>query len=257
MKSLFRSIDMAFAMFSIIPMPNVEWKKEIMRWMLCALPLVGVVIGAVLCLWYWLCRLLGFGPVLFAAGLTLLPILISGGVHMDGFCDTVDALASHAEPARKREILKDSHTGAFAVIAVGSYLVLYAALGTELYGPWAIVLIVGISQVLARVVGALCSVMFPSSPQHGLLFAFSDAASKKAAAVLGVWGAACAAALIWLSVPAGIVTVALAACCIPYLHHMAMKQFGGMSGDLAGYVISLSSIVMLFGLVVVVRVMLP
>ena len=34
---------------------------------------------------------IGFGPTLFGAGLALLPIAVSGGIHMDGFCDVVDA----------------------------------------------------------------------------------------------------------------------------------------------------------------------
>ena len=45
-----RSIAMAFAMFSRIPMPRIEWKKENMRYMLCALPLVGAAIGLALAL---------------------------------------------------------------------------------------------------------------------------------------------------------------------------------------------------------------
>ena len=39
MKDVLRSAAMAFLMFSVIPMPRVEWKKENMRYMLCCLPL--------------------------------------------------------------------------------------------------------------------------------------------------------------------------------------------------------------------------
>ena len=64
-----RSIAMAFAMFSRIPMPRIEWKKENMRYMLCALPLVGAVIGLALMLWVWVCLRLKIGQTLFAAAL--------------------------------------------------------------------------------------------------------------------------------------------------------------------------------------------
>ena len=107
-----RSIAMAFAMFSRIPMPRIEWKKENMRYMLCALPLVGAAIGLALALWVWVCLRLKIGQTLFAAGIALMPLLLSGGIHMDGFCDTADALSSHQPAERKREILKDSHAGA-------------------------------------------------------------------------------------------------------------------------------------------------
>ena len=100
-----RSIAMAFAMFSRIPMPRVEWKKENMRYMLCALPLVGAAIGLALMLWVWVCLRLKMGQTLFAAGIALIPLLLSGGIHMDGFCDTADALSSHQPAERKREIL--------------------------------------------------------------------------------------------------------------------------------------------------------
>ena len=116
--NILRSIVMAFCMFSRIPMPTVEWKNENMRYMLCAFPLVGAVIGLVLWLWQLLAAALGFGPLLWAAGLTLLPVAVTGGIHMDGFCDVSDALASHAPAEKKRAILKDSHTGAFAMNCV-------------------------------------------------------------------------------------------------------------------------------------------
>ena len=50
---------------------------------------------------------------------------------MDGLCDTADALASHQTREKKLEILKDSHTGAFAVIGCCAYLLLTFALWTQ------------------------------------------------------------------------------------------------------------------------------
>lgn len=131
MKNVFHSVAMAFSMFSIVPAPMVEWKKENMKYMLCALPLVGIVISFALCIWHQLCQWFQIGSVLFAAGATLIPLAVSGGIHMDGFCDTVDALSSHAAPQRKQEILKDSHAGAFAIIFAVAYVLLYFALCTE------------------------------------------------------------------------------------------------------------------------------
>ena len=46
MRTPLRSAAMAFTMFSIFPMPEVEWKEENMKYMLCALPLVGAAVGA-------------------------------------------------------------------------------------------------------------------------------------------------------------------------------------------------------------------
>ena len=101
MKNALRSVAMAFSMFSRLPMPRVEWRPENMHYMLAAYPLVGVAEGALLLLWAWACRALAFGTALFAAGMTLLPLALNGGVHLDGFADTLDAMASHAPPQRR------------------------------------------------------------------------------------------------------------------------------------------------------------
>lgn len=240
---------MAFAMFSAIPTPRIEWKSENMRYMLCALPLVGIVIGALLCLWAWFCTVLHIGSVLYAAGLTLLPALLSGGIHMDGFLDTADALSSHAAPEKKREILKDSHTGAFAVLFAAGYFLLYAALCTEMEIGIQSTLLIGLTHVFARIVGAFASTAFPGSGKAGLLSTFREASAKRASMILVIWAILCAAAMILLSPISGAVAVALAIVCLLYLYFMSRKQFGGMSGDLAGFLISLTELMMLLGII--------
>ena len=244
MKTLFRSVAMAFSMFSVVPMPMVEWKKENMKYMLCALPLVGVVIGLALCVWQEFCRWLNIGTILFAAGMTLIPLAISGGIHMDGFCDTVDALSSHASPERKREILKDSHAGAFAIIFTAAYFLLYFALCTELKQKWWVIVIAGIHHVFARAMGAFAGVAFPASGSNGMLASFREGAGQKAAVILAVWCVLCAAALIVLSPVSGVFCALAAVVLLLGVRVMSQKEFGGMSGDLAGYLITLSELVL-------------
>jgi adenosylcobinamide-GDP ribazoletransferase len=50
------------------------------------------------------------------------PIIITGGIHMDGFLDTQDALSSYQPRERRLEILKDSHAGAFAIQGLLQYI---------------------------------------------------------------------------------------------------------------------------------------
>ena len=94
-------------MFSAIPMPRVEWNDRNMRYALCAFPLVGLAAGLVMALWVWLSVFLGLPNLLLAAGLTAIPVLLTGGIHLDGYADTHDALASHRSPAERQEILKE------------------------------------------------------------------------------------------------------------------------------------------------------
>ena len=249
MKSLRTAIAAAFSTFSVLPAPRIEWNEYSLKNVLSALPLVGVAIGGFLCLWYWLSTALQLPAILSAVAFTVLPIALSGGIHMDGFADMTDALSSHAEPEKKRAILKDPHCGAFAVIGVGCYLLIYFGLCAALPLDWKTVALLGISHVLSRAVGSLVSLLFPSGAQSGMQHAFRDSASKSAVWVLCAWIALALGGAAALS-PLAAVGMLLAGICIFfYIKHTARKQFGGMSGDLAGACITLSAIAMALTLV--------
>ena len=123
MKTL-RAIVMAFSMYSRLPMPQIQWTKESRSWALCAFPLVGAVVGLALFLWSVLADVLELTPILRAVVWTMLPLLMTGGIHMDGFCDVCDARSSHQSREKKLEILSDPHIGAFAVLWCVCYLLL-------------------------------------------------------------------------------------------------------------------------------------
>lgn len=119
-------------MFSKIPVPRADWDKENMRYMMCFFPLIGVVIGVLLQGLGFLCTWLFFGDTMRGAAFVLLPILVTGGIHMDGFLDTTDALSSWQPREKKLEILKDSHAGAFAIIMGCAYFVLALGVWSEM-----------------------------------------------------------------------------------------------------------------------------
>jgi len=244
--TILRSIAMAFLMFSKIPMPHVAWKDESMRYTLAFFPLVGVVIGALLLVWFWLCQLLGIGSGLFAAGLALIPLAVTGGIHIDGLVDTSDALGSHAEPERKREILKDSRVGAFGVIALAAYLLLYYGLGTQLPMTFTAVGLMACAHVLSRTTSGTISMLAGGSSGKGLLATFRHASSKSGAlGVLIAFFILCGAGVIWLDPLCGALVLVSDALTAWYTLGMARRQFGGMSGDLAGWFLQVAEVVML------------
>ena len=126
--TLLETAAVAFAMFSAVPVPQPVWNEKNMRYALCAFPLVGVVCGLAWWGWAALAARLSFPLLLRAAGLCLAPVLVTGGIHLDGYADTCDALASCAAPEKKQEILKDPHCGAFAVIRLCTYFTAYLGL---------------------------------------------------------------------------------------------------------------------------------
>lgn len=91
MRRIWNSFKIAFAMYSKIPMPRADWEKENMRYMMCFFPFVGIVIGALMVSWSFLSGKLGVGDSLRGVIYVLIPVLVTGGIHLDGLLDTADA----------------------------------------------------------------------------------------------------------------------------------------------------------------------
>lgn len=223
-----------FSMYSKIPVPSVKWDEESMKYALCFFPAVGAVIGAVQFVAGTLLLQNGCGKLFFAGVMTMIPILITGGIHMDGFMDTMDALGSYGDREKKLAILKDSHSGAFAVLGLGCYLVWSLAVWSEVRKD--VLVLVSAAYVMSRAMSGFSVVNFPPARKDGLGKTFQDHAGKKAVtAVMTLWFAG---AVIFMLCFAGAKTAVVTAAAISvfFCHrHMALKQFGGMTGDLAGY----------------------
>jgi len=247
------SIFSAFSMFSALPMPQVPWEREKIRYMLVALPLVGAVIGGAEYLWLLLCRGLALGTALTAVGFTLIPVLITGGIHLDGFMDTVDALKSHADPEKKRAILKDPHAGAFAVIGLCAYLLAYFGLCAQLALSGRTVLLLGLAHVMSRSLSAVSGTLLPVRPGEGTLNLFHQAADKRVGALALCWVALSALALAAVRPIVGGAMALGALLTLLLVRRMAMKQFGGVSGDIAGFQLQTAEVVMLALLVLTER----
>ena len=233
------SLFIALSMYSRIPVPVVKWSRERMGYVMCWFPIVGILIGIFLIIWMKVAELLKFEAEITGIVGVMLPILITGGIHMDGFLDTWDALSSWGERERKLEILKDSHVGAFGVIACAVYLLLEAGVMIELSRREALVLLPPVF-VMERAFSGLSVVFFPCAKSSGLAAAFSDGARRMAAAVcLAAWLAA-SVLLAWKLGGSGGVLFALGllgvqAAVFFWYRHMSMKEFGGITGDLAGW----------------------
>lgn len=232
--NLLGSFVIAFSMYSRIPMPQIEWTKERMRYAMCFFPLIGAVIGAAQLLLLWLRVRLGAGIFCFSLAGSAVPLLITGGIHMDGFLDTTDARHSYGDRGKKLQILKDPHTGAFAILGMGVYLLLYAAAFSELTGR-AVWLLAAVF-VLERALSGLSVVAFPMAKQDGLAAQFSQAALKRTVRlVMGMYITLCCGWLLWYGRGAGLCCIAAAFLTFFYYYRMAVREFGGITGDLAGW----------------------
>lgn len=116
MKTCLHAFAMCQSMFCAIPCPWKVWDEQARGKMLLFLPLVGLEIGLIWVILAQICRLLALPALVTGLILAVYPYLVTGFLHLDGFMDVTDAVKSWRDLERRREILKDSHVGSFAVI---------------------------------------------------------------------------------------------------------------------------------------------
>ena len=231
---MIRSAVIAFSTYSRLPMPQVEWSEENRRYAMCFFPLVGMVIGGLIWLWLCACGWLELNALVKGAVGAVIPLLVTGGIHMDGFMDTTDALASWQPREKKLEILKDSHTGAFAVMGCAAYMLLLTAF-LSMAKPKAGAQ-VGVCFVLSRALSAWAVTFFRSARPDGMLDKFASAAKKRTVSLSGgIYALLCAAVWCVYDFGLALICAAVTASVTLYYRHMAYKQFGGVTGDLAGW----------------------
>ena len=117
MKKYLYAFVMCQSMFCAIPAPQA-WDEKAKDKMLLFLPVVGLEIGLIWAAIAWACNRLNLPVMVTALILAAYPYIVTGFLHLDGFMDVTDAVKSWRDLERRREILKDSHVGSFAVIGI-------------------------------------------------------------------------------------------------------------------------------------------
>lgn len=233
--AVIKSLIIAFSTYSKIPMPKIRWEEKNMKYAVCFFPLIGAVISAVWLGWLYLAdNILQINDPLRNSLAVLIPVLISGGIHLDGFCDITDAFSSWQPRKKKLEILKDPHVGAFAIIGCGCYLLAYYGIMGEMYGQIALVTAFGF--ILSRALSALALVNFKSARPKGMLDTFAQASHKKIVSLCCiVYLALCITAMFLINYIYCIAALLAGALAFWLYHHLAYKKLGGITGDMAGW----------------------
>lgn len=255
MKGLWNNFKVAFAMFSKIPMPRADWEKENMKYMFCFFPLIGAVIGTLMWGAAYAGNYFGFEPFFVTVALVLIPVAVTGGIHVDGLLDTSDALSSWQERERRLEILKDSHAGAFAVITGCVYFLGQCGAYSQVWQLPEGMMILGMGFMVSRCLSGIAVICFPKAKADGTVAEFSRNSSDLVCRnVLIMELILLAGAMIWVQPIWGSCVLLSAFFVFWYYHHMAMKYFGGTTGDLAGYFLCLCELGMAVVLAVVSRI---
>lgn len=230
------SLCIAIAMYSKIPVKNFEWTEDKMKYSLGFFPVVGIVIGFLeLCAYYVIRLRLNMGSLFYGAIATAIPILVTGGIHMDGFIDTVDATSSYQSKERRLEILKDPHIGAFAVIKAAVYFILYLGFASEVNSLEAIS-IIAVGFVLERALSGLCAIYLKNAKGSGSLNTFKQATTKKSVSVmLFVWLVLSLVAIGYVDLTCFVSVLVVVVVFTLFYFVKSFKLFGGITGDLEGW----------------------
>ncbi|MDQ5769047.1 adenosylcobinamide-GDP ribazoletransferase [Thiothrix subterranea] len=239
MHNIPRYFFLALSFLTRIPVPDLG-KLEVVDFGRAALfyPLVGLLIGALLCLPL---VLFPHAPaVLLAAIVTVLWAAITGGLHLDGLADSADAwLGGFGDVEKTHRILKDPLIGAAGAIAlVGLLLLKFAALVVILENSvWWVVLL---TPVLGRALVLLLFLTTPYVREGGL----ASAVTAHLPRTMAWWLTLATLLLVALVSLHGLGAVLLG---FWLLRRMMVQRLRGCTGDTAGATLESGEMLWLLG----------
>ena len=236
MKTYLHGLIMCQSMFCAIPAPQL-WDEKARDKMLLFLPLVGLEIGVIWAGLAWLCRLLNLPAMAAALLLSACPYILTGFLHLDGFMDVTDAVKSWRDLDRRREILKDSHVGSFAVIGILLLLIAQFALFASVPADANFLIL-----IFVPAVSRCCSALAVTGLKPMSTSQYADQKKPKShLAVLAVMLCIFLGLgfLFW-----GKYGFALVGCLAGYglALRRAYKSLDGMNGDISGYALTLGEL---------------
>lgn len=122
----------ALQFLTIIPLrKSIKIEEKDLSNSLIFFPIIGLIIGIFLILINYLISSF-FSPLVVNTLIIIIWIGISGALHLDGFCDTIDGLYGGQTKEERLKIMKDSSIGAKGAIALICLLILKLSLLMEI-----------------------------------------------------------------------------------------------------------------------------
>jgi len=243
MRKFYKGFIMALSMFTVLPTPYVEWDDEGVKNMMKFYPVVGLIVGAIWSAAYYLMNIFNVSIILKSIFVMIVPFIITGMLHLDGFMDVCDAILSRRDREEKLRILKDSTTGAFAVISL--VMLFFLQFG-------------GIYSIFEKNVQFYVLILIPIVSRSGVAFFLLSRVTIKES-TLGTYFKKgtnkidriimLISVLIMFVISFfvlnlyGILMIALIIIGITWAVEKCRKEFGGISGDVAGFALVVGEVI--------------
>jgi adenosylcobinamide-GDP ribazoletransferase len=240
MRKLLKGFLINLQFFTAIPVHlELPMDKPHLKGAVQAFPLLGLLQGGIYAgLFYLLLEYTPFSNLAAAFLLWLISILLTGGIHLDGWMDASDGYFSYKDQQKRLEVMNDPRTGAFGVISVivllsSRFLFIYE-ITVNLHAA-SYLLIVAIPLLSKSVMGLLLLTV-KSAKKEGLGALFQSAASPKDLWTYAVYLIGFLALVIFLGGGLYYLSILLVAALLILLfcRRKAIKWFGGITGDILG-----------------------
>ncbi|EIJ79897.1 cobalamin-5-phosphate synthase CobS [Bacillus methanolicus PB1] len=227
--------------FTSVPVPlKLPMNKSHLKKAIQTFPLLGIFQGFVFSLvLYFLQHNTPFSDLAVAFFLWLMTIILTGGIHLDGWMDASDAYFSFRDREKRLEIMKDPRTGAFGVISViillsSRFLFIYEiTVQANLFSFYLMMFI----PFLGKSAMGYFFTGLPSARKEGMAFFFRQAADVRSLWIYPLY-------LLFFFGLAFLVNIKLflfsavmffsAVVAVIFLKYKIMKWFGGVTGDVLG-----------------------
>ena len=223
------SLLSAFRTLTILSWPGKE--SEDLSSALPWFPVVGAILGLIL---YTLARIGLYLPFTWYGGIAIIivgvGVWLTRGLHLDGVADWADSFGGSYSKEKRLAIMKDSHIGAFGVIAL--ILLLFAKwLAIERLLSSGLIIWVVIIMVISRdMMVELITTLPYARPGEGMGKPFVEGASLRHRLISHIL----CLLFCLLFGPFGFALWGVAMIITWIFHIRCKKGFGGITGDLLG-----------------------
>lgn len=252
MKKLYKGFIMAVSMFTVLPTPYIEWDDDGVKNMMKFYPIVGLIVGGIWSIVYYLISSLNVSIILKSVIIMILPFIVTGMLHLDGFMDVCDAILSRRDKEEKLRILKDSATGAFSVISLVILFFLqfggiYSILDKKI--PFYILILI---PIVSRSIVAYYLLSRATIKESTLGTYFKKGTNIHDRIIMIMSLLIMFIISFMLLNVYGIALVSLIIIGITWAVEKCKKEFGGISGDVAGFALVVGEVVGILTLGIVI-----